>query len=131
MFRCYAYLASTNQTTMKLQDVEKEVQARVDFKMNELLTALENAAKLNWHVALRNNSQKHTYYWEAFDQMKQMLGKEMRMATPRNDMAEQQKRIKRDEAISKIMERFCDRGDRDYLQKERLLVSIIENAQNW
>ena len=112
-------------------DLEKEIQARVDFKMNELLTAVENTAKANWNIAFQNNSQKHSHYCEAFGQMKQMLIKEMQMATPYDDMAEQKRRKKRDEAIDKIMERFCKRGERDYHEKERLLVSLIENAQNW
>lgn len=112
-------------------NTEKEIQARVDFKMNELLTAVENTAKANWNVAFQSNSQKHSHYWEAFGQMKQMLIKETQMATPYDDMAEQKRRKKRDEAIDKIMERFCKRGERDYHEKERLLVSLIENAQNW
>ena len=112
-------------------NTEKEIQARVDFKMNELLTAVENTAKANWNVAFQSNSPKHSHYWEAFGQMKQMLIKEMQMATPRDDMTEQKRRKKRDEAIDKIMERFCKRGERDYHEKERLLVSLIENAQNW
>jgi len=112
-------------------NTEKEIQARVDFKMNELLTAVEKTAKANWNVAFQSNSQKHSHYWEAFGQMKQMLIKEMQMATPYDDMAEQKRRKKRDEAIDKIMERFCKRSERDYHEKERLLVSLIENAQNW
>ena len=112
-------------------NTEKEIQARVDFKMNELLTAVENTAKANWNVAFQNNSQKHSHYWEAFGQIKQMFIKEMQMATPINDMAEHKRIEKRDKAIDKIMERFCKRGERDYHHKERLLVSIVEDAQNW
>lgn len=112
-------------------NTEKEIQARIEFKMNELLTAVENTAKANWNVAFQNNSLKHSNYWEAFGQMKQMLIKEMQMATPFDDMAEQKRRKKRDEAIEKIMERFCKRGEPDYHHKENLLVSLIENAQNW
>lgn len=112
-------------------NTEKEIQARVDFKMNELLTAIENTAKANWSIAFHNNSQKNSHYWEAFGQMKQMLIKEMQMSTPYDDMAEQRRRKKCDEAIDKIMKRFCKLGECDYHQKERMLVSFIENAQNW
>jgi len=110
-------------------DLEKEIQERVSFKMNELLTAVENTAKTNWNIAFQSNSQKHSHYFEAFGQMKQMLIKEMQMATPYDNMAEQKSRKLRDKAINKIMERFCKRGEADYHQKERLLVSIIEDAQ--
>lgn len=112
-------------------NIEKEIQARVDFKINKLLTAVENTAKTNWNIAFQHNSQKHSHYWEAFEQIKQMLIKEIQMVTPYDDMAEQKRRKKRDEAINKIMERFCKRGERDYHEKERVLVSIIENAQDW
>ena len=110
-------------------DLEKEIQERVNFKINELLTAVENTAKANWNIAFQNNSQKHSHYFEAFGQMKQMLIKEMQMATPYDDMAEQKRRKLRDKAIDKIMERFCKRGETDYHQKERLLVSIIKKKK--
>tara|TARA_R110000822_G_C15301545_1_gene492002 strand:- start:13 stop:258 length:246 start_codon:yes stop_codon:yes gene_type:complete len=45
------------------------------------------------------------------------------------EMAEQERRSKRDIAITKVMDIFCKRSERDYHQKERLLVSIIEDAQ--
>lgn len=112
-------------------NIEKEIQARVEFKMNELLTAVENTAKANWNIAFQNNSQKHSYYWEAFEQVRKMFVKEMLMATPYDNMAKQKRRKKRDDVINKIMERFCKRGEHDYHHKERLLVSLIEDAQNW
>ena len=84
-------------------NTEKEIQVRVAFKMNELLTAVENTAKANWNIAFQSNSQKHSHYWEAFGQMKQMLIKEMQIATPYDDMAEQKRRKKRDETIDKII----------------------------
>ena len=110
---------------------EKEVQARVDFKMSELLTAVENTAKANWNISFQNNSQKHAHYWEAFGQLKQMLRKEVELGTPFDDMVEQRMRAKRDKAIDNIMGRFCKRGEQDYHQKEKALVSAIEDAQLW
>lgn len=110
---------------------EKEVQARVDFKMNELLTAVENTAKANWNISFQNNSPKHAHYWEAFNQLKQMFKKEVDMATPFDEMAEVRRREKRDKAVNKVMARLCKKGDRDYYQKEKVLVSAIEEAQNW
>lgn len=107
--------------------IEQEVQARVDFKLNELLTAMENTAKANWHTAFGSMSQKHTHYWEAFTQMKAMMEKEMKMAPPYDDMAEQKRRKKRDQAVKVIMETVCHRGDHDYHPKERRLAIIIES----
>lgn len=116
-------------TKTLIKMTEEEVQARVDFKMSELLTAVENTAKTNWSIAFQTNSQKHSHYWEAFGQIKLMLHKEIRMATTYSDMAEHKRRAKRDEAVDKIMDRFCNRSERDYHQKEKLLVEIIKNIQ--
>lgn len=134
----FTYLSEPNTSDniyecmeIKYKNIEEEIQARINFKMNELLTAVENTAKTNWNIAFENYSQKHSHYWEAFEQMKQMLIKEMQMATPYDYMAEQNRRKKRDETIDKIMKRFCKKGERDYHEKERLLISLIEDAQNW
>lgn len=43
-------------------NIEKEIQARIEFKMNELLTGVENACKIHWQMAFENNSQKHSHY---------------------------------------------------------------------
>lgn len=59
-----------------------------------------------------------------------MLIKEMQMAAPYDNMAEQKRRNKRNEAIDKIMERFYKRGEKDYSEKQQLLVSIIEDVQD-
>ena len=112
------------------KEIEKEVQARVEFKMDQLLTAVENVAKTNWGIAFQNGSQKHTHYWEAFKQLEHMVSKEASMPTPYDNMADIKRRSKRDKAIEKIMDRFCSRGERDYHYKERLLVSIIEELQD-
>lgn len=110
-------------------DIEKEIQARVEFKMKELLTALENSCKRNWQIAFQSGNPKYSNYLEAFGQMKQMLIKEMQMPTPSNEMYEIKKRANRDRAINKIMNTFYKRGERDYHQKEKVLVSIIEEIQ--
>jgi hypothetical protein len=108
--------------------IEKEVQARVEFKMNELLTGLKNRYDINWNIAFNTGNSKYHHYQEAFAEMQSMFKKELEMSTPYDHMAEQKRRIKRDEAIIKIMKRFFI-GDRDYHHKEKLIVSIIEDAQ--
>lgn len=115
---------------MSQEEVEKEIQARVKFKMNELLTAVQNTAKTNWEFAFNSMSAKRTHYWEAFNQVAAMLKKESEMATPCNEMHIANKRFKRDRAIDKIMERFVQRGTSGYHEKEKFLVSVIEDAQD-
>lgn len=110
-------------------EIEKEVQARVEFKMNELLNALKNSCDRNWQAAFQSGNPKYSNYYEAFGQMKQMLIKEMQLPTPSDEMYEIKKRANRDRAINKIMNTFYKRGERDFHQKERALVSIIEEVQ--
>lgn len=109
--------------------IEEEIQARIDFKMNELLKAVKNTCIREWGLSYINNSQKHLHYHEAFSMMERILIKERDLVTPSNEMSKEIKRKKRDLAINKIMERFCKRGDRDYHHKEKLLVDIIKEFQ--
>lgn len=112
-------------------NIEKEIQARVDFKMNELLTAIQNRADTNWAIAFKIGSQKHSYYWEAFEQMKSMFQKELEMSYPYDIMSELNRRKKKHDAVDKIMETFCQRGVGDYYRKERQVAMIIDECQEW
>lgn len=115
-------------------EIEKEAQARVDFKMNELLTAIKNTANHNWNNAFNSGHPKYQYYWEAFSQMSGMFKKELEMGLPFNEMSERNRTKKRDKAIEEIMGRICDRGKTHPLErinKERELVAIIEECQKW
>lgn len=112
-------------------DIEKEIQARVNFKLNEILTAVENSAKINWNIAFRSNSPKHSHYWEAFGQLKGMITKECDMSVPYDDMVEQSRRKSRDIAVNNISERLLKHGDRDYYHKVSLIVSEIEKSQSY
>jgi len=114
---------------MTKEEIKREVQAQVDFKINELKTGLKNAVDRNWAIAFQQGSPKHSNYYEAFREMMGMLKKEAEMATPFDKMAAQKKRVLRDAAVGKLVANFCKRGDRDYYIKERLIVSIIEDAQ--
>lgn len=111
--------------------LEKEIQARVDFKMNELLTAVENVAKTNWNISFQSYSQKHAHYWEAFNQLKSMLQKEIQTSTPYDEMAEHRRKEKRDSAVTKILDKICPRGNREYHHALKIVVSAIEDAQDW
>ena len=112
-------------------DIELEIQARVEFKMKELLKAVENTAKTNWNVAFQSGHPKYEYYWEAFKQMKSMFTKEMQMPVPYDDMVGLRKRKARDKAVDEIMESCKFRGSRENYNKERLIAYCVENAQNW
>lgn len=119
---------------MNERNIEKEVQARVEFKFNELLTGVKNQAKLNWYIAADNMSQKHSHYWEAFEQFEGMLRKEVNMAPPYDSMAEQNFKNARDKAVDELKELLILQGYRGrqpehYMIKD--VVSIVETAMNW
>lgn len=118
---------------MNTIEMEKEVQARVEFKMNELITGIKNQAGLQWSLAFNNMSQKHQHYWEAFEQMKRMWKKELDMATPYNDMHVQKIRSIKNEAVDKLMKELDHRvlrpmegRDRHHIQS--LIANILEKA---
>ena len=56
---------------MTEDEIELEVQARVEFKMNQLLVGVRSSANRNWDFAFNGhgNPHKQTHYWEAFEQM--------------------------------------------------------------
>ncbi len=121
---------------MSEEEIEKEVQARVSFKMKEFLTGLENRIKTSKHLELQlifddnfKDGQKYQHYKEAFSQMKVMFQKELEMTTPINNMAETERREKRDKAINSIVNRLKLRGTRDGHEIERFLVQVIEKVQ--
>lgn len=115
-------------------NIEQEVQARVDFKLDELMTGLKNAAAREWHIAFQSGNPKHSHYWEAFEKLKEMLEKERRMPVPYNEMALQKKREARDAAVTEIISVFQQRwvGDpRRRNHETRVVVAAIEKAQNY
>ena len=111
-------------------DIEREVQARVDFKMNELLTGLKNTISANFSAAIKTNNPKYSYYWEAFTQFDEMVKKERDMGTPYNDMAKRELEKKRNNAVTKLSNRLLKRGAYDYHEKERFIVGVVEDLLN-
>jgi len=108
---------------------EQEVNARVEFKLKEILSGIDNRLKINWGMALKNNSQKHSHYYEAFSQIKEAFLKEINLPTPFDEMAEMNKRKKRNLAISKLMENLNLRGRIESHSIEKMLFEIIADAQ--
>ena len=106
--------------------VEDEIQERINFKMNELVTVLENRIGIEWKISFNNMSQKHTNYWEAFKDLKKMVIKERDMSTPCDNMAERRMNKSKDMAVEKFVALFNLRGQRDYQSKVSNIVNIIE-----
>lgn len=115
---------------MSKEQIEKEVQARVDFKINEILKGVENQANLNWQIAFNNTNQKHTHYWEVFSQLKSMIKNEIDLPVPYDEMYEIKYREIRDNYIDILSEKFLKRGTPNYIPNLRFVVSIVEEILN-
>lgn len=111
-------------------DIEAEVQARVEFKMNELLTAIKNRVIIHWNGATSSGSQKYVHYWEAFGELEKMLHKECQMTTPSDSMAKDELDRKKRIAINRLINRFCKVGEKDYQHKVNIIISTVEELQN-
>lgn len=121
------------------QDIEREVQARVNFKMEEILTGLRNRVALEYQLAVDMvdapaQSQKHMHYNEAYKNFMQMVLKEYHLPTPSNDMYQVRLSRSKDRAVDKIMGRINEStrgklGPNDTYSLTRAVVDAIELAQ--
>lgn len=114
---------------MKEQDIEKEIQARVEFKMNELLTGVKNRVGHKYGQAF-DMTKESQYALEAFRELEQMVKKEIEMSTPSNHMDRDKKWAAKEIAVKNIMEHFKCVGS-EYHSKVGKVVSEIEDAQNY
>jgi hypothetical protein len=107
-------------------DIEKELQARVDFKMNEFLTALKNRVAIKYGQAF-DMTQQSQNIWKAFKEVSEMVHKEMRMPTPYDKMVVEAKRKKKNIAVDKIVHGFKLESS----HRIHVIVSAIEEAQDY
>ena len=118
---------------MEQNEIEAEIQERVNFKMEQLLSAVKEASNRNWHQAFHSGNPKYQYYQEAFAQMGVMFRKEMEMPVPSDDMYGMKRRSLRDKAVDAIMKRFkvSTKGKSDFQTEslERFLAERIGEAQ--
>lgn len=124
--------------------IEKEVQTRLTFKINELINNIRNQIKsnqsLSFHYIMQENnaglSQKHIHYKEAFEQFHSILVKELRtLPIPYDKMAEISKGEKKNKAVDKIIQKLDEltRGKISFQQRANFAQSAaaaIEKAQN-
>ena len=118
---------------MNQKEIEAEIQERVNFKMEQLLSAVKEASSRNWHLAFNSGNPKYQYYQEAFAQMSVMFRKEMEMPVPSDDMYGMKRRGLRDKAVDAIMKRLkINSRDRSNFQNEsleRFLADKIGESQ--
>jgi len=110
-------------------EIEQEIQARIEFKMNEFKTSLKNRLAFKYRQIFDETKESFAV-WKAFEEVCEVLQKEVQMPTPHDNMAQERKRKAKDVAVEKIVKTLDLRG-RDYHDKIRVIVSAVEVAQEW
>ena len=123
----------TKQTMTPEEEIELEIQARIEFKYDEFKTALKNRLQFKygqmWDMTLKSQ-----HIWEAFKEVSEMIGKEVSMPTPSNEMVKLRKWKAKEKAVEDIMNVFNPRGQlrpSEFQSKVKQVVSIIETSQNY
>jgi len=116
-------------------DIEKEVQARVQFKMNEFKSVIKNAVGFKYRQAF-DMTQKSQHVWEAFEEFEKLFNKEVMMATPYDDMYKRKQWEAKEKAIKEMRKELENkfRGilrGQDFEMLIRRLVTHVETAQNY
>lgn len=112
------------------EEIELEIQARIEFKMNEFLTAVKN--RLNFkHRQAFDMSKESQEAWKAFEELSVMLRKEINMPTPSDNMVKERKWKAKEKAVENILKTLDVHGKKEFHYKIQTIVSEIENAQNY
>jgi hypothetical protein len=115
---------------MSQEEIEKEINARVEFKLQELLTGVKNRVLIKHRQAF-DMTRESQHAWKAFEELSLMLKKEIEMATPSNDMDRQRKWKAKEKAVDAIMNSVFTRDIREYHHKARIVAKQVEIAQNY
>jgi len=115
---------------MSEQEIEREIQERVQFKLNELLTGLKNRVAFKYGQAF-DMTLKSQYIWQAFEEVNEMFKKEAILPVPYDDMGRRKKWEAKEKAVENIMKTLDFKGQHEYENKIKIIVSEIEKAQNY
>ena len=130
-------------------NIEKEIQERVSFKLNDIRTSINNTIKRltigSYHDVHTLDSKGLAEYIgrhvpnqrvteESWKTLNAMFKKEVEMPVPFDDMHERKLNLNRDESLSKIMNRFDEltRGAINNNQRHsflKMMISEIEKIQ--
>lgn len=112
------------------QEFEKEIQLRVQFKMNEFLTSLKNRVNFKYQQAF-DMTKESEQAWKSFKEISEMVKKEINMGVPCDDMAKRKKWEAKEKAVRYISKSLKLQDDIDYRYKIRSVVTAIEIGQDW
>ena len=116
---------------MNSKEIEDEIQARIDFKMEEFLTSLKNRLGFKKAEAYSELTDKSFYKWKAFEEVCEVMRKEIRMGPPHDEMARVRKWKAKEKAVDNIVKKLKIEGGVDSMIKQRIIADEIENSQNW
>jgi hypothetical protein len=117
---------------MSESEIENEINARVEFKMNELLTGVKNRVAFKYNQALQDSNIVNACIWRAYSELSEMVKKEVQMGTHSNRMHDDKKRKAKDKAVDKLVETLDLKTiNSRYYSRINTIVSIIEQAQNF
>lgn len=114
--------------------LEKEINERVKFKLNDILNAITQAINRNKQLSFifclngdYAKTQKTQHYFEAFTQLKEIFEKEINMATPYNDMYLHKIREIKEDVITDLRRMIGSylRGHQDYNRLEHIITQRI------
>lgn len=112
-------------------EINKEVQTRVEFKMNEFLEGVKNRLAFKYGQAF-DMTRKSNKAWLAFKEVSEMISKEIHMPTPYDSMSEKNRREAKNKAVDKIMKSLNLQGkDVDYNHILRSVVAGVEMGQKY
>ncbi len=116
---------------MTPREIEDEIQARIEFKMEEFMTSLKNRLNIKHHQANEERTADSFYKWRAFKEICEVLRKEVRMGPPSDEMAKNRKWQAKEKAVDNIVKRLKLEGTDNWWLKQKIIANEIEDSQNW
>ncbi len=114
-----------------MTDIEREIQERVAFKLNDVLSAVTEQANREFNRAFDSTCPVATANHKALTYLKQRIKNEIEMPLPYDQMAEEKFKAARNQAVSTICGRLISRGDRAERNKTSIVVNAVEKAMRW
>lgn len=116
-----------------MNPTEKEIQARVEYKMNELLGIVEQIANKNWHHGFETGEAKYIHYWEALTILRGCLNNELKRPLLSTNMVEEFRIKHKGEILDEIIKKLSIFGflhEKEEGKIRRFLIKKIDMLQN-
>lgn len=116
-------------------EIENELRLRLEFKFNDIKNVLKNTLHIKNNVRWNDISQKTQYQYEAWEEIKKILDKELWMALPNNNLLKHNKWELKEKAVENILNIFNNDENRGRIRVTQSMITeivrIIESAQTF